>query len=83
MDRAKESWAGSTCASKMSTQKQIWELRRKLRNERARFRETSAKLTDARQIIAWQGESVRLLRQSLNHLENHSVLARIWARLTK
>lgn len=67
----------------MSTQKQIWRLRRKLRDERARFRATSAKLTDARQIIAWQGESVRLLRESLNHLETHSVLARIWARLTK
>ena len=65
------------------SKKQIWHLRRKLRDERAKFRATSAKLTDARQIIAWQGESVRLLRQSLNHLENHSVLARIWARLTK
>jgi predicted nucleotidyltransferase component of viral defense system len=67
----------------MSTQKQIWHLRRKLRDERAKFRTTSAKLTDARQIIAWQGESVRLIRESLNHLENHSVFARIWARLTK
>jgi predicted nucleotidyltransferase component of viral defense system len=67
----------------MSTQKQIWHLQRKLRDERARFKETSAKLTDARQIIAWQGESVRLLRESLNHLENHSVLARIWTRVTK
>jgi len=67
----------------MSTQKQIWHLRRKLRDERAKFKATFAKLTDARQIIAWQGESVRLLRESLNYLENHSVLARIWARLTK
>jgi hypothetical protein len=67
----------------MKTQKQIWELRRKLRDERAKFIETSAKLTDARQIIAWQGESIRLLRKSLDHLENHSVLARIWTRLTK
>jgi superfamily II helicase len=67
----------------MSTQKQIWELRRKLRDERAKFRQTSAKLTDARQIIAWQGDSVRLLRESLNYLENHSLLARIWVRLTK
>jgi len=67
----------------MSSQKQIWYLRRKLRDERAKFKDASAKLTDAQQIIAWQGESVRLLRQSLNHLENHSVLARIWARLTK
>lgn len=67
----------------MSAQKQIWHLRRKLRDERAKFRATSAKLTDARQIIAWQGESVRLIREQLNHLENHSALARIWARLTK
>ena len=67
----------------MSTQKQIWQLSRKLRDERAKFKDASAKLTDARQIIAWQGESVRLLQESLNHLENHSVLARIWTRLTK
>ena len=83
MDCAEKGWAGSLGTSKMSTQKQIWELRRKLRDERAKFKETSAKLTDAWQIIAWQGKSVRLLRESLNHLENHSVLARIWARLTK
>jgi hypothetical protein len=67
----------------MSTQKQICYLQRKLRDERAKFKDASAKLTDARQIIVWQGESVRMLRESLNHLENHSVLARIWTRLTK
>lgn len=67
----------------MSARKQIWHLRRQLAKTRADFKKVSAQLTDARQIIAWQGESVRLVRASLNELEKHSVLARIWARLTK
>lgn len=67
----------------MSTRKQIWHLRRQLAKTRAEFKKVSHQLTDARQIIAWQGESVRLVRALLNDLEKHSVLARIWARLTK
>lgn len=67
----------------MSARKQIWHLRRQLAKTRAEFKEVSAKLTDSQQMIAWQGESVRLVRASLNELEKHSVLARIWARLTK
>lgn len=67
----------------MSTRKQIGHLRRQLAKTRAEFKKVSDQLTDARQIIAWQGESVRLVRASLNELEKHSLFARIWARLTK
>lgn len=74
----------------MSTRKELNELRQKLYEERQRYKKAHADYKSAMEIVGLQSMAINDLRRAIaaiqeavDAMQNHSIFARILAKLTK